>query len=197
MVRITKVYTRLGDAGMTSLAAGQPIHKTAPRIEAYGGVDELNACMGLAAAALRGEARLAGLLARLLAIQNELFDLGAQLAVLHQDRRPDTPVIAPGQVARLEHEIDEMNAQVPTLRSFILPGGGETAVRLHLARTVCRRVERSVLRLGAAEPLDGTEIPYLNRLSDWLFVAARWAAAQLGEEELLWRPGATSAGPPA
>lgn len=192
MVRITKVYTRQGDGGMTLLAAGHKILKTAPRIEAYGGVDELNACLGLAAAAARAEPKLATLLARLLAIQNELFDLGAQLAVLREDRRPDTPLITPSQVERLEHEIDEMNADVPPLRSFILPGGGELAVRLHLARTVCRRIEREVLRLGAIEPLDGIEIPYLNRLSDWLFVASRWAAAQLGEEELLWRPGSTA-----
>jgi cob(I)alamin adenosyltransferase len=192
MVRITKVYTRKGDSGSTRLGGGQKIHKTAPRIEAYGGVDELNACLGLAAETLRGEPRLSVLLDRLLRIQNELFDLGAQLAVLPLDRRPDTPLTTPGQVKRLEREIDEMNAEVEPLRSFILPGGGEVAVRLHLARTVCRRVERALLHLGAVEPLDGTEVPYLNRLSDWLFVASRFAGSKLGAEELLWRPGSTA-----
>ena len=192
MVRITKVYTRQGDGGMTSLAGGERIHKTAPRIEAYGEIDELNSWMGMAAEAMRGEAPLATLLDRVLRVQNELFDLGAQLAVLPRDRRPDTPAITPGQVERLESEIDEMNAAVGPLRSFILPGGGEVAVRLHLARTVCRRAERALLRLAAAEPLDGTEVPYLNRLSDWLFVASRHAGSKLGIAEALWRPGSTA-----
>jgi cob(I)alamin adenosyltransferase len=191
MVRITKVYTRKGDGGMTSLAGGARIHKTAPRIEAYGEVDELNSWLGMAAEALRREAALATLLDRVLRVQNELFDLGAQLAVLARDRRPDTPTITPGQVKRLESEIDEMNAAVGPLRSFILPGGGEIAVRLHLARTVCRRAERALLRLDAVEPLDGTEVPYLNRLSDWLFVASRHAGSKLGIAEVLWRPGST------
>ena len=195
MVRITKVYTRKGDRGMTSLAAGRKVHKTAPRIEAYGSVDELNACLGLAAEGMRGEPRLAALRDRLLRIQNELFDLGAQLAVLPADRRPDTPLLAAADVTRLEHEIDEMNDNLPPLRSFILPGGGEAAARLHLARTVCRRVERETLRLAAVEDLDGIEVPYLNRLSDWLFVASRFAAATLGIAEPLWRPGAREAGP--
>lgn len=192
MVRITKVYTRQGDRGSTRLAGGRKIAKTDPRIEAYGTVDELNACLGLVAEAMRGEPRLAGLLERVLAIQNELFDLGSQLAVLPADRRPDTPLITAARVARLEREIDEMNAGVEPLRSFILPGGGEVAARLHLARTVCRRAERQVLRLGAVETLDGIEVPYVNRLGDWLFVAARAAGAKLDAPELLWRPGATA-----
>ncbi|MBV8203208.1 MAG: cob(I)yrinic acid a,c-diamide adenosyltransferase [Acidobacteria bacterium] len=192
MVRITKVYTRKGDRGFTRLAGGQKIHKADPRIEAYGGVDELNACMGLAVEAMRGEARLAVLRERALSIQNELFDLGAQLAVLPPDRRPDTPRVTAAQVERLEREIDEMNAGVGPLRSFILPGGGEVAARLHLARTVCRRAERELLRLAAVEPLDGLEAPYLNRLSDWLFVASRDAGSKLGVPESLWRPGATA-----
>ena len=191
MVRITKVYTRQGDQGATRLAGGRKIAKTDPRIEAYGTVDELNACLGLAAEAMRGEPRLAVLLERVLAIQNELFDLGSQLAVLPADRRPDTPLITAARVARLEREIDEMNAGVEPLRSFILPGGGEVAARLHLARTVCRRAEREVLRLGAVEALDGTEVPYVNRLGDWLFVAARAAGAKLDAPEILWRPGVT------
>ena len=194
MVSINRVYTRQGDGGMTHLAGGQRIHKTHLRIESYGEVDELNACLGLAAEGMRGEARLATLLGRTMRIQNELFDLGAQLAVLPEDRRPDSPRITAAQVERLEREIDEMNDAIPALRSFILPGGGEVAARLHLARTVCRRAERNALRFAAEEPLDGTELPYLNRLSDWLFVASRHASSQLELEELLWRPGASAQG---
>lgn len=194
MVRINKVYTRKGDGGTTRLAGGQKISKTDPRLEAYGGVDELNACMGLAAEAVQAEPRLGSLLEAMRRIQNELFDLGAQLAVLQADRRPDTPTVTAAQVKRLELEIDTMNAEVEPLRSFILPGGGEVAARLHLARTVCRRIERATLRLGEVEALDGTEVPYLNRLGDWLFVASRHAGWKLGKEEVLWRPGLTSQG---
>ena len=190
MVRITKVYTKTGDKGMTHLAGGQEVPKTAQRIEAYGTVDELNAVLGLVAEALRGASNaLAGLLSQILRIQNELFDLGSQLAVLPRDRREGTPVIHNADIERLEHEMDEMNHLLPSLRSFILPGGGEVAARLHLARTVCRRAEREVIRLAAADPLDGSEIPYLNRLSDWLFVAGRFAAHHSGIPETLWKPG--------
>jgi cob(I)alamin adenosyltransferase len=194
MVTINRVYTRQGDGGMTHLAGGQGIHKTHPRIETYGGVDELNACLGLAAEGMRGEVRLADLLARTVRIENELFDLGAQLSTLPEDRRPESPQITAAQVTRLEREIDEMNELVPSLRSFILPGGGEIAARFHLARTVCRRVERAALRLAIETPLDGHELAYLNRLSDWLFVASRYAGARLGIAELLWQPGASAEG---
>lgn len=187
MVRITKVYTKQGDQGMTRLAGGQQVSKTSLRIEAYGGVDELNAALGLAAEALRHSSELAPLRERMLRIQNELFNLGSQLAVLPQDRRKDTPVIRKDDIERMEKEIDEMNEALPHLTSFILPGGGEISARLHLARTICRRVERNTLRLSEQEKLDGTEIPYLNRLSDWLFVAARFAAKAMGVEETLWK----------
>ena len=187
MVRITKVYTRTGDAGQTRLAGGQQVAKTAARIEAYGTVDELNAALGLVAEALR-QADVAGLRARILRIQNELFDLGSQFAVLAEDRRENTPVIRQPDIDRLEAEIDQMNDELPNLTSFILPGGGEVSARLHLARTICRRAEREALRLAAAEPLDGPEVPYLNRLSDWLFVASRAAAAAAGIPETLWKP---------
>ena len=136
---------------------------------------------------LRNQKALSRLRERILRIQNELFNLGSQLAVLKEDRRKDTPVIQTGNVNMLESEIDEMNANLPHLKSFILPGGGEVSARLHLARTICRRVERDALRLSESEPLDGTEIPYLNRLSDWLFVAARFSARQVGIEETLWK----------
>ncbi len=194
MVRITKVYTRKGDRGMTRLAGGHAVRKTSARIRAYGGVDELSSFLGFAVEGCRGEAALEPLRGRLARIQNELFDLGSQLAVLAPDRRPDTPVVREADVRRLEREIDEMNAELEPLRSFVLPGGGESAARLHLARAACRRVEIGVLTLGEAEALDGIEVPYLNRLADWLFVAARWAAARLGHPEVLWRPGERDAG---
>lgn len=188
MVRINRVYTRTGDQGQTRLAGGQVVAKTAARIEAYGTVDELNACLGLVAEALRN--RDLELRGRVLRIQNELFDLGSQFAVLAEDRRENTPVIRQADIDRLEQEIDAMNETLPRLESFILPGGGEVSARLHLARTVCRRAERMALRLAAEEPLDGSEVPYLNRLSDWLFVASRAAALEAGVAETLWQPGA-------
>jgi cob(I)alamin adenosyltransferase len=187
MVRITKVYTKRGDKGMTQLAGGQQVPKTSMRIEAYGGVDELNAALGLVAESLRDQKFMAQLRERVLRIQNELFNLGAQLAVLPQDRRKNTPMILKENISMLENEIDEMNENLPHLTSFILPGGGKVSATLHLARTICRRVERNTLRLSESEPLDGTEIPYLNRLSDWLFVAARFVAKQTGIDETLWR----------
>ena len=189
MVRINRVYTRTGDAGKTRLAGGQEIDKTAIRIESYGTVDELNSHLGLVLEALRAISGLDDLRANLLRVQNELFDLGSQLAVLAEDRQPTTPVIRPEAIRRLEAEIDAMNGELGDLTSFILPGGGEAGARLHVARTVCRRAERRVIRLGEESPLDGTEIPYLNRLSDWLFVAARFAAHRQGVAETLWRPG--------
>lgn len=187
MVRITKVYTKKGDKGMTQLAGGQQVSKTSARIEAYGGIDELNSALGSAAESLRDQIALAHLRERILRIQNELFNLGAQLAVLPEDRRKDTPMILKENIRKLETEIDEMNENLPHLTSFILPGGGEISARLHLARTICRRAERNTLRLSESEPLDGTEIPYLNRLSDWLFVAARFAARHTRIEETLWK----------
>ncbi|RMI02828.1 MAG: cob(I)yrinic acid a,c-diamide adenosyltransferase [Calditrichaeota bacterium] len=190
MVRITRVYTRTGDKGSTRLAGGQVISKASQRIEAYGTVDELNAHLGMVAESLREQPMLEELRTAILRIQNELFDLGSQLAVLPQDRRPDTPVIGADNIRRLETEIDRMNKELPPLTSFILPGGGEIGARLHVARTVCRRAERELVRLSQEETLDGDEIPYLNRLSDWLFVAARFAAARTGKEETLWEPGA-------
>ena len=187
MVRITKVYTKKGDKGMTQLAGGQRVSKTSLRIEAYGGVDELNSALGFVLEVLRNNRELNGLKKNILRIQNELFNLGSQLAVLPQDRRENTPVITKKNIKQIEIEIDEMNENLPHLTSFILPGGGEAAVRLHLARTICRRVERDVLRLFENELLDGTEIPYLNRLSDWLFVAARFVSKKEGIRETLWK----------
>lgn len=188
MVRINKVYTRTGDKGQTRLAGGQTIAKDSLRIEAYGTVDELNATLGLICVLIAPESQFTDLQQKTTRIQNELFNLGSQLAVLPEDRRDNTPVIGEPDITRLEKEIDQMNDQLPPLTSFILPGGGEAGARFHLARTVCRRAERQTIRLQQEEQLDGTEVPYLNRLSDWLFVAGRYAAMKLGVDEALWTP---------
>lgn len=187
MVRITKVYTKTGDKGETTLAGGQKISKLSPRIEAYGGVDELNAFLGIVGEYMKELDQLTELHNSILRIQNELFDLGAQLAVLKEDRRSDTPVIKQSDIERLEQEIDEMNKNLSPLKSFILPGGGKISAYLHVARTVCRRIERGLVHLLNSESLDGVEIPYINRLSDWLFVASRYVSWKQGREENLWK----------
>lgn len=187
MVNITKVYTRTGDQGMTHLAGGKRISKMSLRIHAIGEVDELNALIGWVRVATRDNDQLEKMTHQLAQVQNELFNLGSQLAVLHEDRRENTPLIRQDDITRLEQEMDEMNEQLPALTSFILPGGGEIGARLHFARTVCRRAERALWALMQAEKLDNVELPYLNRLSDWLFVAARWTAKQLNEPETLWK----------
>jgi len=189
MVRINKVYTKTGDSGTTFLAGGQKVSKTSPRIVAYGSVDELNASLGIIVEFLKSIPGLAKLKERIIRIQNELFDLGSQLAVLREDRRPDTPLIHEKNIYALEGEIDEMNKNLPHLSSFILPGGGQISAFLHLARTICRRVEREVIQLSNTESIDGPELPYLNRLSDWLFVAARYSTKICGKDETLWKPG--------
>lgn len=190
MVTLNRIYTRTGDAGQTRLASGAPVSKSDLRVEAYGGVDETNACLGLARLHTAGDPGLDSSLAR---IQNELFDLGADLAT------PAEPDEAPGarlrildsQVARLEAEIDEMNDGLPPLASFVLPGGTPAAAALHLARTVARRAEREAVRLAeAGEPVSEPALRYLNRLSDYLFVAARWANDR-GASEVFWQAGAT------
>lgn len=189
MVRITKVYTKKGDKGETSIAAGKKLNKGCPQIEVIGNLDELNAFLGFAAEALLPIHQLDDLQKKVTRIQNELFDLGSKIAVLPEDRRPDTPGITEQDVTKLETEITEMNTHLPYLKSFILPKGGECASRLHLARTVCRRTERSLVIFNAEENAFSTEIKYLNRLSDWLFVAARFTTHQLKIVEQLWEPG--------
>lgn len=194
MVRITKVYTRTGDEGLTGLVGGTRVSKASPRVEAYGTVDELLSFLGLAAEALRDSPReeLTELRGQILRVQNELFDLGSRLATPEEVARDTSPAVTAEDVSRLEAELDAMNESLPELRSFVLPGGGEASARLHVARTVCRRAERSVLRLAEESAVEGQTIPYLNRLSDWLFVAARFAAKVHGVEETLWRPGERS-----
>jgi cob(I)alamin adenosyltransferase len=185
-ITLTKVVTRSGDAGITRLGDGARVEKDHPRIEACGTVDELTCTIGWAAAADVTPA-VGALLAR---IQNELFDLGADLTV-RADR--DGLRIGAEQVQALEDALALVNARLTPLRSFVLPGGSETAARLHIARAVCRRAERRVVALARSETVNPRALTYLNRLSDLLFVLARDALARAGADEPRWRPGATTA----
>jgi cob(I)alamin adenosyltransferase len=190
MVTLNRIYTRTGDAGRTRLATGAPVAKFDPRVSAYGEVDETNACIGLARLHTGSDPLLDAMMAR---IQNDLFDLGADLATPDQAEKAGPALrILDGQVERLEREIDQLNAQLTPLTSFVLPGGSPAAAALHLARAVCRRAERAAVRLAAieGESVGQPALKYLNRLSDLLFVAARWANAR-GADDVQWTPGAT------
>jgi cob(I)alamin adenosyltransferase len=194
MVRLNRIYTKTGDGGDTRLVGGQKVRKDAKRIEAYGTIDELSAAIGLARTLLgqpgapQGADDLAAILGR---IQNELFNLGSELATLPDNLRPGQPVIEARHVTALEQEIDGWNANLPELRSFVLPGGGMVAAHLHLARTICRRAERVIVALMDSEGLGAQDLPYVNRLSDALFVMSRHAARLYGEPEPLWQPEKT------
>jgi cob(I)alamin adenosyltransferase len=192
MVRINRVYTRAGDHGDTSLVGGERVSKASARVECYGVVDEVNAALGLARMALRGSAAAPTLLPILGRIQNELFNLGAELATPDAARRARSPRVEARHVTTLEEEIDQLNTDLPDLRSFVLPGGGWSSSYLHLARTICRRAERLVVALAASgEEIGDQAVAYLNRLSDALFVFGRWAALVEGESEPLWEPEKT------
>lgn len=194
MVILTKIYTKTGDKGLTRLVGGQQVAKDSGRIDTYGTVDELSACLGIARAALEespappGAAALAQILRR---VQNELFNLGSDLATLPKDRHPQQPVIEARHVTALEVEIDAWNEHLPSLQSFVLPGGGRVGAYLHLGRTVCRRAERLAVRLSGTDEVSAQVVPYLNRLSDALFVMGRHAARLYGQDEPLWRPETT------
>lgn len=190
MVTLNRIYTRTGDAGRTRLATGAPVMKFDLRVTAYGEVDETNACIGLARLHTGVDPLLDPILAR---IQNDLFDLGADLATPdREDAAAPALRILDAQVERLEREIDQLNAELSPLTSFILPGGSPAAATLHLARTVCRRAERAAVQLAQTdgEPVGPPALKYLNRLSDLLFVAARWVNDK-GAGDVLWSPGAT------
>lgn len=192
MVKLNKIYTRTGDDGTTGLVDGSRIAKSDALMAAIGDVDEANSAIGIAAAALDSASDEAAMLAR---IQNELFDLGADLATPPDGRfgfgAHDMALrIVPSQVARLEDEIDAMNDALDALKSFILPGGTEAAARLHLARAVTRRAERAGVAAGATRDLNPLALAYLNRLSDHLFVLTRHLNAAAGGD-ILWKPGAT------
>jgi cob(I)alamin adenosyltransferase len=189
-VRINRVYTRTGDAGDTHLVGGQKVRKDDLRLEAYGTVDELNAHVGAAVVSC-AELNLDEMAALLQRVQNQLFNLGSLLATLPGDLRPQQPRVGGEDVERLEAEIDAYNAELPALRSFVLPGGCRANTDLHLCRTVCRRAERVCVTLARREPLDPWAIPYLNRLSDAFFVWSRWVAVRAGRREVLWTPNET------
>lgn len=203
MVRINRVYTKAGDQGETALIGGERVSKASARIECYGTVDELNATLGLVRTALEPSPAGARLLPALDRIQNELFNLGARLATPDPTRRAALPGLGARHVQALETLMDELNEDLPELRSFVLPGGGWASSYFHLARTVCRRAERLVVGLAragnvagqvageTAGEVDGIDIQYLNRLSDALFVFGRWAALQEGRSEPLWQPEQT------
>lgn len=188
MVVLNKIYTRTGDAGTTALGDGARVGKHSPRVTAYGTVDEVNASLGMARQHATGETDEA--LAR---IQNDLFDLGADLCRPDMDRDHEaeyTPLrVMATQVERLEAEIDAMNKSLEPLRSFILPGGTALAAHLHLCRTTCRRAERQATELAEVEAVNPAALHYLNRLSDWFFVAGRMANDG-GKDDVLWVPGA-------
>ncbi|WP_084420590.1 cob(I)yrinic acid a,c-diamide adenosyltransferase [Henriciella litoralis] len=188
MVKLDKIYTRTGDDGQTRLSTGEKVAKWSERVTAYGSVDEVNAALGVAS--LHAEGDMAAAIKR---IQNDLFDLGADLATPDRGKKLawEPLRVSPAQTARLETEIDTLNAEIAPLDSFILPGGSELAAHLHVARTICRRAERDVARLASIddEAVSEAALSYVNRLSDWLFVAAR-AANENGKSDIKWVPGA-------
>ncbi|HEX3761763.1 MAG TPA: cob(I)yrinic acid a,c-diamide adenosyltransferase [Kofleriaceae bacterium] len=191
-MRIDRVYTRGGDLGQTSLIGGERVSKASPRLDAYGTVDELNATLGLVGEALAA-ASAAGphLLPVIRRVQNELFNLGAELATADPDTRVKLPRIEQRHIDGLERDIDAVNDDLPALRSFVLPGGGWASAYFHLARTVCRRCERLIVGLAATEDIGEHAVRYLNRLSDALFVWGRWCALKDGKDEPLWDPRST------
>lgn len=176
--RLTKIYTRTGDSGETGTADGARISKSHSLIHAQGDIDELNSLLGLLGSKL-DKPELIDVISK---IQNDLFELGAEISLsqlrLNQDH-----------VAYLEHKLDSLNAELPALKEFILPGGGEAASVCHLARAVCRRAERNLVALDIEKPLGGQALAYINRLSDLLFVLARCITRELNEEEVYWQPG--------
>jgi cob(I)alamin adenosyltransferase len=191
MVRLNKIYTRTGDDGTTGLGSGERRRKDDLRVEAYGTVDEANAAIGLARLATAGDIEIDTILS---AIQNDLFDLGADLAMPPTDTPPPyEPLrIVEAQVDRLERQIDLLNSGLAPLRSFVLPGGTSAAASLHLARTITRRAERLMVALAAEEPVGAPALKYINRLSDFLFVASRYVnhkAEGEGGGDVLWVPG--------
>ncbi len=183
MPRITRVYTRTGDDGTTGLGGGQRVPKDSVRIETYGTVDELNSEIGVAIA-LGLAPRLAETLAR---VQNELFNVGSDLCILEEDKaRMPVPVVEERHVQALERLMDELSGELPYLDNFILPGGSAAAAQLHVARTVCRRAERLAVALAREEPVGPFVVKYLNRLSDALFVMARYENLKRGIPDVLW-----------
>ena len=199
-IRITRVYTRTGDQGTTALVGGARVPKDARRVECYGAIDELNAALGLARSfnaegpPSPAREKLETILARL---QNELFDLGSELATPPDAEYEGMLKVGAGDVRALEQLMDECQTELEPLKSFILPGGGPVSAFLHQARTICRRTEREILRLSREESIGAHVLPYINRLSDLLFVLSRWIGKQRGEREYLWERGLRNQARPA
>ena len=189
-MRLTKIYTKIGDKGLTMLASGAKVPKDSPRIETYGTVDELNSFLGLLRDTLTSAdaARFADLTAHIAVIQNEIFDLGGELAtpadILDTSRQQ---VVTHADIARLEQEMDAYNESLEPLANFVLPGGHQANSLAHVCRTVCRRAERLIVSLAGVEQIREEPRIYLNRLSDWLFVASRVISQRLGVPEVLWQ----------
>jgi cob(I)alamin adenosyltransferase len=189
-VALNRIYTRTGDAGQTRLVGGQRVPKDDLRIDCYGTVDELNAFLGAARVSAESLPPVASLGLILKRVQHELFNLGSILATLPEDVHPQQPRITGAEVDRLESEIDQANAVLAPLRSFVLPGGS----RLDICRTVCRRAERLLVSLARDQSVPEEAVRYLNRLSDALFVWSRWVNHSLGSSETLWAPNAAASG---
>ena len=188
-MRITRVYTKAGDRGKTQLVGGRSVRKDHPRIEAYGTVDELNACVGVARASVQAHkdalVRLDDMLAE---VQQDLFNVGTDLATRPADRWEGMYRVGASEAERLESWCDELNNELGPLKEFILPGGGAAGSNLHLCRVVARRAERRVVTLAASEESEADQcVVYLNRLSDFFFVASRWAVKHLGRDEVVWK----------
>jgi len=190
-MRIDRVYTRGGDKGETSLIGGERVSKADARLDCYGTADELNAVIGLTVEALVQSAARDHLTPILRRVQNELFNLGCELATPDPVRRAKLPRIEQRHIDALERDIDAVNDDLPALKSFVLPGGGWASAYFHLARTVCRRCERLVVGLAASEDVGALAVQYLNRLSDALFVWGRWCVLKDGKPEPLWDSRAT------
>ena len=183
MIKLNKIYTKTGDGGDTALGDGERVLKDSLRVSAYGNVDELNASIGIITLYANTELKR-----KLKNIQNDLFDIGADLCVPMSEKNKDRLRLSTNQIETLELEIDEMNSILEPLNSFVLPGGCRSATFLHMARTICRRAERSVVSLRSQEKINDNTLIYLNRLSDWLFVASR-VENQENSSEVLWAPG--------
>ena len=183
MIKLNKIYTKTGDGGDTALGDGERVLKDSLRVSAYGNVDELNASIGIITLYANTELKR-----KLKNIQNDLFDIGADLCVPISEKNKDRLRLSTNQIETLELEIDEMNSILERLNSFVLPGGCRSATFLHMARTICRRAERSVVSLRSKEKINDNTLVYLNRLSDWLFVASR-VENQENSSEVLWAPG--------
>jgi cob(I)alamin adenosyltransferase len=197
-IALNRIYTRMGDAGQTRLVGGQRIAKDELRIECYGSVDELNSFIGAARATAEQLTPhlepLRTFAATLKRVQHELFNLGSILATLPEDVHPKQPRVTSADVEQLERDIDQANAELAPLRSFVLPGGSRLDAELHICRTVCRRAERLLVRLAREQTVEPEALQYLNRLSDALFVWSRWVNHALGAPETLWEPNAGASG---